>query len=98
MSSISCCCGRTFSTSAAFKNHSRGCIKNKKHLASVLTKAQELYNTKRHHPSTNQDTSQSGVSFQDPGSASIQGTGVQLRNASIIENFDAEARMPSKML
>ena len=47
-SSISCCCGHSFTTSAALKNHLKGCDKNKKCLANVLTWAQELYNAKRH--------------------------------------------------
>ena len=47
-SSISCCCGHSFTTSAALKNHLKGCDKNKKCLTNVLTQAKGLYNAKRH--------------------------------------------------
>ena len=47
MSSLICCCGCSFTTPAALKNHSKGCDKNKKHLVNVLVRAQELFNTKR---------------------------------------------------
>ena len=84
-SSITCCCGCSFSTPVAFKNHSKGCSKSKRHLSSVLTKAQVLYNTKRRHLSPTQSTSQDEASFQDPGSAMIDGAGPQLDGASMIE-------------
>ena len=56
-SSISCCCGRSFTTSAALKNHSKGCDKNKKRLANVLARAQGLYINKRRRLSPEHSTS-----------------------------------------
>ena len=41
-------------TPAAFKNHSKGCEKNKKRFSSILTRAQELYSNKRHHLSSDE--------------------------------------------
>ena len=78
MSSLmSCCCGRSFTTSAALKNHSKGCNKNKKRLANVLTRAQGLYNTKRRRLCPDNSTSRgegSNSELQDTGSASLAKT------------------------
>ena len=74
MSSLICCCGRSFTTPAALKNHSKGCDKNKKRLMNVLVRAQELFNTKRCHLSPDHSTSHvkgSNSELQDTESTSI---------------------------
>jgi len=78
---MSCYCGHAFSTSAAFKNHSKGCDKNRKHFSSILTRAQESYNSKRHCLSSDQDT------IWDPGSFCIDGAALQPRDASTTEKL-----------
>ena len=88
-----CCCGRSFSTPAAFKNHSKGCNAHKRRLSSVLTKAQELYETKRWRLSSTQSTSQDEASLRDPGSRVIDDVDPQLASASTGENFVSGVRL-----
>jgi len=101
MSLISCCCGCSFSTSAAFTYHSRGCNKNRKHLSNVLTRAQELYNIKKCHLNPDQGTSLGEVSLQDLGSPSgIDSAGLLprclLRSASTVENSESKVRISER--
>ena len=88
-----CCCGRSFSTPVAFKNHSKGCSAHKRRLSSILTKAQELYETKRRRLNSTQSTSQDEASLRDPGSCMIDDVDLQLTSASTGENFISGVRL-----
>ena len=79
-SPITCYCGRSFLASAAFKNHSKGCSLSKKRLSSALTKAQELYKSKKCRLSP---TSRDEVSYQDLGSPTIDESASQPESSSV---------------
>jgi hypothetical protein len=42
-----CACGRAFSTPQAYTNHERTCRKTKKRFASALTKAKEVWESRK---------------------------------------------------
>jgi hypothetical protein len=42
-----CVCGRAFTDLGAFTRHQKGCRKGKKRLTSAITKAKEVYQSKR---------------------------------------------------
>ena len=42
-----CVCGRTFTDLGGFTRHEKSCCKGKKRLISALTKAKEVYQTKK---------------------------------------------------
>lgn len=42
-----CTCGRSFAQLNAYANHQRTCKKQKKHLSNALSKAKELWSTKK---------------------------------------------------
>ncbi|KIM57236.1 hypothetical protein SCLCIDRAFT_131068 [Scleroderma citrinum Foug A] len=98
--SISCCCGRMFSTSAALKNHFRGCNRNKKRLSSALTKAQESYAIKRRHLSPHPGSTRQPIgvsSNQVPDSPMFDGDGSQIRSTSVPENSLSEVGLHSEI-
>lgn len=91
-SRMSCCCGHAFSTSAALKNHSKGCIRNKKHFSSILTRAQESYKSKRCCLNSEQDT------IGDPESF---GTAPQPLDTSMAEKlvlYEVRSKLKCRML
>ena len=44
-----CVCGRTFTGLNAFTQHEKGCVKGKKCLAGALSRAREVYRSKKAH-------------------------------------------------
>ena len=61
-----CVCGRTFTGLNALTRHEKSCVKGKKRLSGVLSRAKEAYQKKKVHIQGPVDSDQAGVLEADP--------------------------------